>query len=174
MPGLINQQVAKPPAAPGQVAQPAPGAQKPQDPATQRIAIAAKKVLAQPQMAQHIVQLCKAAGDPVKGIAQGAIFLLKVVLSYAQGQLQASAIPPAISEAVVDVVKVVKGARLYPVDANVIKQATTLALQMYVQSVKAKSAQQQPQPAMPAPAAPPAAPPMPVPAAAPAAVPMGA
>lgn len=173
MPGIINDavgQVQKPPEA-----NPVPPVAKPAQkrtvtPDMQRIEIAAKKVLAKPEVAKAVVGMIRGAGDPARGIAQATIFVMKQLGSMAKGAMPTQAVVPAAQQVLVDVAKLGAAAKLYKITPELIKQAAMLAIQMFTQSVQAKKQQAPAQAPAPQPAAQPVAAPPVAPAVAPAGV----
>jgi hypothetical protein len=138
MPGLIQQQQ--------QPQQPQPAQQSPaQNPVVQRVEIAAKKILAQPQVAKQIIAIIQQAqGNPAQGIAQATIFLLKLVFGKAKG-LPQQAIPACIAAVAIDVARAGSSAGLYQLTPELAKEGAMVALQMYAAKVKER-AQAQPAP----------------------------
>lgn len=125
-------------------------------PEVTRIVIAAKKILAQPQAAQQLVQMMKVAGDPANGVAQATIFLLKQLYEKSKGTLPPKAIVPAAQEIIVDVARLGAAAGLFKLSPELVKQAVLIAIQLFTQEAKAMQ-QQKAAPAQlaaPAPAAP--------------------
>lgn len=155
MPGLIQNSMQQP-----VEAAPAQPEQQPSDPMVTRLVIAAKKILAMPQVAQHIVQVIKSAGDPAKGVAQGTIFLMQQVFSKVKGTIPPAVIPKMVQQVLPDVMNLGAHAGLLQASPDLIKQAVAMFAQMFQQSAKAKAGQQPAQPAEPA--AQPAAPAAPV------------
>lgn len=146
MPGIVEQAMP-----PQQAAQPQP--QKRQtSPETQRIVIAGKKILAQPEIARQIVQMMKAESDPATGIAKATVFLVRQILQKAKGA-PPEAIIPAAQEILIDVAKVGAAAGLFKFSPELIGQAAKLAYQMGKELV---TPQQAPQAQQPTPAAVPA------------------
>lgn len=155
MPGIVEQAMP-----PQQGAQPAQPQKRATSPESQRIVIAAKKVMAQPQVAQQLVAMMKSAADPATGIAQATIFLVKQLYEKSKGTMPAKSIVPAAQEILVDIMRLGQAAGLFKITPDLVKQAVQLAIQTFTQSVKAQ------QPAaveQPAPAAPQAAPVQPEP-----------
>ena len=132
MPGLVNQ------AAPS--AQPQPS-QRAVTPESDRIVIAAKKIMAQPEVAQHLVQMMKTAADPATGIAQATIFLVKQLYEKSQGSMPPKAIVPAAQEILVDIMRLGQTAGLFKITPDLVKQAVKIAIQMFTQSVKGQEPQ---------------------------------
>lgn len=162
MPGIVDQQVKKPP-----VANAAPAMSKgapataQADPVVTRIEIAAKKILADPKSAQQFVQMMKAAGDPAKGIAQVTVLLMRHLFTASKKTMPLQALMPAAQKVVVDVARVGAGAKLFKLTPDIIRQAAEQVFQIMQQAAKAKQAQQQQAPAAQPeqPAAAPSAPP---------------
>lgn len=130
MKGIIDQAMQ-----PKQAAQPQRRAISPE---SQRIVIAAKKIMAQPQIAQQIVQMMKSSPDPATGIAQATIFLMKQLYEKSKGTMPTKAIVPAAQEILVDIMRLGQSAGLFKITPELVKQAVQLAIQMFTQSVKAQ------------------------------------
>lgn len=144
MPGIVNEAVAEKPAQ--QQAQPQKRVLSPE---SQRIVIAAKKVMAQPEVAQQLIGMMKSAADPATGIAQATIFLVKQLYEKSKGTMPPSAIAPAAQEILVDIVRLGVSAKIFEFSADLVKQAATMAIKMFKDSVK-PAAQPAAQPAAPA------------------------
>jgi hypothetical protein len=134
-------------------------------PATTRLVIAAKKILAQPAVAKLVVSAMEQAGDPAQGIAEATLYLLGQVLMKSKSPPR-EAIVPAAQEMMVDVAKLGQAAGLFKITPDLIKKAVMIAVKMVMEhgakmgkQAPPKQPPQQPAPAAPAQAAP-AAPPM--------------
>lgn len=170
MPGIINNAIPKQAPVPGQPPVQGKSAARPaMSPEATRIVIAAKKIMAQPQIAQQLVAMMKAAGDPAKGIAQVVFFLMKQLFEKSKGTLPPAAIVPAAQEIIVDVMKLGATAGLFKPSKELAMQVVQVAREMFKAQFQSQPAAQPPaqpaapaapQPAAPAPAATPAAPPM--------------
>lgn len=120
----------------------------------QRIQMAATTALNQPDIEQQILTLVKSSQDPVQGLAQALLFLMKALYQKSNGTMPKPAIGPAAMQVVGVIAKMCQAAGvLKSVTPQILKQAMAAALQML---------QSQPQaPAQPAAAAAPAAAPAP-------------
>lgn len=151
MPGLISQ-------APQQQAQPQ---SQGEDPNVNRILIAAKKVLAMPQIAQQIVQIMKASPDPATGIAQAMVFLMKALYEKSKGTMPQSAIPMAAAGILADVARLGEAAGLFQLSPQLLMDAGKKSMAMLRGQQAQAPAQPAAQPPMqPPPAQPPAAAPV--------------
>lgn len=141
--GAVQQQAAQ---------QPAQATQKKAiTPEAQRVVIAAKKVLAQPDIAKQLVEQMRLAQDPATGIAQATILVMKQLYVKSEGSMPAEAIVPAATAVIVDVAKLGAAAGLFKLTPELVKQAAQIAIQMFTEEVNAK--QQQMAQAQPAQAA---------------------
>mgnify|MGYP001590940036 CR=1 FL=1 len=128
------------------VQQEKPAAPRKETPEVTRGVIAAKKILALPDVSKHIVQMMQSAPNPATGIAQAVIFVMQQLYAKSNGTLPPQAMVPVAQQVLVDVMKIGVAAGLFKYTPDLVKQATTLALQMAKEAVK-----QQPAPeAMPA------------------------
>ena len=151
MPGIVNEAVAEKPAQSQQ--QPAQPQKRVLSPESQRIVIAAKKVMAQPEVAQQLIAMMKSAADPATGIAQATIFLVKQLYEKSKGTMPPKAIAPAAQEILVDIVRLGVSAKIFEFSADLVKQAAMMAIKMFKDSLPKQQPPAQPaaQPAAPAP-----------------------
>ena len=140
MPGIIDNAVKQAPQR--------GGVKRATSPDSERVVIAAKKIMAQPQVAQHLVQIMQSESDPATGIAQATIFIMKQLYEKSGGTMPPKAIIPAAQEILVDVMRLGQSAGLFKITPELTKQAVQRAIQMFTESVKAQEQPAQEQPAM--------------------------
>ena len=132
MAGLINEK-GKPAAPSGEVA---------------RVVIAAKKILSQPEIAQHVVDLMKNGGDPATSIAEATIFLMTQLYQKSNGTMPPKVMVPAAQRVMVDIARLGQAAGLFKITPELIKAAVKIAIDKLHEKTKA---QQGPAPAAPQP-----------------------
>ena len=155
MAGIVDQAMQK--------QMPAKAQAKQETPEVTRIVIAAKKILAQPEIAKKIVQMLRAAQDPATGIAQATLFLMKQLYEKSNGTMPAEAIGPAMQQVMVDIVKIGVAAKVFAYSTDLVQQAMKMAIQKFAGAAQQPAAEQPAQPAAAMPAAPQAAPMQPEP-----------
>lgn len=134
MPGIIEQAQGQPqtPAAPAGQPAAAPGEQK-TDPAVQRVVIAAKKLLATPEIADHIVQMLKAEQDPATAIAKATIFLMQQLIEKSSNTMPPKAIVPAGIQVAMDIARIGQAAGVFKVTEEIMQKALEVARSMFPQ-----------------------------------------
>lgn len=116
MPGLINTAKAAQPVDPQIV---------------QRVVMAATTALNQQDIEQQIIQVVKSSQDPVKGLAQALLFLMKALYEKSNGTIPKQAIGPAALQVLGIIAKMCKSAGvLQNVTPDILKQAMMTAMQM--------------------------------------------
>lgn len=134
MAGLIQQQMSAP-----QAAQQQAGGEIDSD--VTRVLIAAKKVLAQPQIANEVVNQIKSAPDPASGIAMAAIYLMKALIEKSKGSMPPKAIAPALLKILVDIARVGQSRGLFQISPDLLVKAGQVARQMIADKLKQLQAQ---------------------------------
>lgn len=132
MPGIVDKQVGQQPKQAAKV-----------NPVVDRVRIAARKILAAPNVAKQVVNIIRQSAGP-QGIANATIFLLQLVFSKAKSVPQQS-IPECIANVAMDVAALGESARLYKLTPEMAKQAAMVAMKMYFDRLKQRSQQQQPE-----------------------------
>ena len=145
MAGLIQQSLpatqATPPANPA-----APGGQPVTEEIINRVVIAAKKILSQPEIRQQLATMIKGAPDPVTGVAQATIFLMKALFDKSKGTMPPKAIVPAGAKVIVDVARIGEAAGLFKVTPQLLAQSAVKARELMMAQTKQPTAQAQPAP----------------------------
>lgn len=114
----------------------------------QRITMAATMALNQPDIEQQIMQLVKSSQDPVQGLAQALLFLMKALYQKSNGTMPKPAIGPAAMQVVGMIAKMCKAAGVIPqVTPQLLQQAMKTALQMLQSQPQAPAQQGAPAPA---------------------------
>ena len=152
MPGLIEQkmpqeaapQPGQPPAAPQQGQQADPKA-------VERVVLAALKILHDPKITPQILQMMKAAGDPVQALAQATLLVMRQLFAKSKQTIPPEVLGVAGVEVMDELAMIANKAGLYKITPQILQQAVQAAVEQF----KAEAAKQTAKPAAPvAPAAP--------------------
>lgn len=151
---IINNAMQAAPQAVPQDQQGAPSAQAPgqapqqgMDKIVSRIVTAATMAMNQPQTEQQILQMVKSSADPVQGLAQATVALMKALFAKSNKTMPPQAIGPAGKQVMLVIAQACQSAGILKVTPQLVQQAMAAAVKMI------GSAQPQ-APATPAPAAP--------------------
>ena len=119
----------------------------------QRIVAAAHMLLNNAQVEQQIIQMVKSAQDPVQGLAQATLFLMKTLFDKSKGTMPPAAVFPAAGQVIGVIAKMCEAAGILKASPQLLEQASQMLLQL-MQQEKATQPQQPAQAAPAAPAAP--------------------
>lgn len=147
---IINQAMRPQPGPAAPQSAPAPAPQQGMDKIVQRIVTAATMAMNEPQTEQQILTMVKSSGDPVQGLAQATVTLMKALFAKSNKTMPPQAIGPAGQQVMLVIAKAAEAAGILKVTPQLIKQAMAAAVQMIGQAQQA--------PTQTAPAAAPAAP----------------
>jgi len=103
-----------------------------------RVVIAAKKILA--QFGSQILSMMREVNDPVKALAQATLFVLKQIYDKSQGAIPMQALGPAGKEIMADLARIGEAGGLFKASPDIIRRATIMAVQLFVQLTKTKPA----------------------------------
>lgn len=153
----------------------APNLNPAQQQALERVEVAATKIIHDAKVSQQLVQMMKAAGDPVTGIAQATLLIMRQLIEKSKNTIPQEVLVPAGFKVVEQLAELGAAAKLFQNSPDLVKQAQRKAIQMFLKSVDPKlladvraKMEGGAQPAAPAPAAAAPAPGAPAPAAQPA------
>lgn len=127
---------------------PAQAPQQGMDKIIQRIVTAATMAMNQPQTEQQILQMVKASGDPVQGLAQATVALMKALFAKSNRTMPPQAVGPAGKQVMLVIAQACQSAGILKVTPQLVQQAMAAAVKMI------GSPQAAPQAAPTAPAAP--------------------
>lgn len=129
MAGLIN------------TAKAAPATQAVDPRVVQRVVTAATMALNQQDIEQQLLKLVKSSQDPIQGLAQALLFLMKALYEKSNGTMPKTAIGPAAMQVLGEIAKMCKAAGvLQNVTPQILKQAMAAALQMLQSQAPAQPA----------------------------------
>ena len=106
---------------------PAPGGM---DKIIQRIVTAATMAMNQDATEQQMLQLVKSAGDPVQGLAQATVTLMKALFAKSNKTMPPQAIGPAGKQVMLVIAQACQAAGILKVTPQLIQQAMAAAVKM--------------------------------------------
>lgn len=127
--GLINDVPQEAPDVPEPTAPPATGAPPQggqQSPDSQRILIAATKIIHDPAQSQKFVQLMQRAGDPATGIAEATRALVGGMFEKSRQQMPLLALIPALPQIIAMFGELAHAAGIFEVTPEIAKQAAEI------------------------------------------------
>jgi hypothetical protein len=137
--GLISNGMQQP-AAPAGPMQEQPG---PQNPALQRIVLAATKLIHNPQTTQALVELIRKSPDPVQGIAHAVVMILTQMFQASKGTMPKDAGAAALKPIIELIVEVADAAGIVKGSPQLVQQVGALLAQR-AKGIMQKAQQQQP------------------------------
>jgi len=112
----------------------------PQD--VQRVVIAATKAIHEQALSQRLIQLMKAAGNPVKAIAQATLTVMQGIWEKSRGTIPPEALFPAGVQVAQLVGELAQAAKLFQVTPQLIKAAVRMAVMMFAKQPDSQPAAQ--------------------------------
>lgn len=93
----------------------------------ERVVMAASKVLHDPKRMQAIIQMVKAHGNPVAGLADATIFVMQMLFQISKGSIPQEVIVPAGQEVLQMIAEMCERAGILKVTPELLKQAAGVA-----------------------------------------------
>lgn len=140
MPGLI--QVAQPQAVQSQAAQPqtAQPQKQPDRRSVARVIAAAVKIIHDPKVSAQLIEMMKAAGDPVQALAQTTVLVMRMLYEKSNNSIPPEVLGAAGVEVLQLLAQLAQTAKLFDVTMDIFKQAAQASMDMVQQESGATQA----------------------------------
>jgi hypothetical protein len=125
MPGIINQ--VRPQAQTQPAAQPAQG--QPDQQSVERVVVAAVKLIHDPKIAPQLVQLMRAAGDPVKALVDATMLVMKQLWEKSKRSIPGDVLGAAAAQVLKLIGELAQAAKLFQVTPELLQQAAQAGLE---------------------------------------------
>lgn len=143
MPGLIQS------AMPQQQPEAQPAQAQPNQQAVERVVVAAIKILHDPKIMPRLIELMKAAGDPVQALVEATMLIMKQLWEKSRKSIPADVLGAASAIVLQLIGELAAAAKLFDVTPELLAQAAAAGLEQFKRESAAAQAQPSAAPAQP-------------------------